>query len=86
VQELLTNAVKHSGASNILVQCSQNEGRIFITVEDDGRGFDTQSLEQKRGLGLSNIRNRIDYLNGKFDIQSQQGEGTIVNVEVNAHE
>ena len=86
VQELLTNAAKHSGASNILVQCSQNEGRIFITVEDDGRGFDTRSLEQKRGLGLSNIRNRIDYLNGKFYIQSQQGEGTIVNVEVNAHE
>lgn len=86
VQELLTNAVKHANASTILVQCSQNEDRIFITVEDDGQGFDIHSLKQKKGIGLDNIQNRINYLNGKLDIQSQPDEGTIVNVEVNAHE
>src|SRR5699024_10700776 len=86
VQELLTNAVKHSRASNVLVQCSQNEDRIFITVEDDGIGFDVDSLKQKKGLGLANIRNRIHFLKGNLDIQSKPGEGTIFNVEINAHE
>lgn len=86
VQELLTNAVKHGHPTNILVQCSQNEDRIFITVEDDGKGFDPSLLERKKGIGLANIRNRINYLNGKLDIQSKPEEGTIVNVEVNAYE
>lgn len=86
VQELLANAVRHAHASNILVQCSQNEGRVFITVEDDGLGFDPGLLQHSKGIGLSNIRNRINYLKGKLDIQSKPGEGTIVNVEVNANE
>jgi signal transduction histidine kinase len=86
IQELLTNAVKHGRASNILVQCSQNEDRIFITVEDDGQGFDVNLLPYSRGIGLSNIQNRINYLKGKLDIQTKPGEGTIINVEVNANE
>lgn len=86
VQELITNAVKHSEASNILVQCSQNESRIFITIEDDGVGFDMGVNNDMNGIGMKNIKNRIDYLNGKLDITSSVEEGTIVNVEVNAYE
>lgn len=86
IQELLTNAVKHGKASNILVQCSQNESRIFVTVEDDGQGFDPNKINHKDGIGLKNIRNRIDYLNGKLEIESSADEGTTVNVEVNAYE
>lgn len=86
VQELLTNAVKHAGASNILVQCSQNSDRIFITVEDDGQGFDVNLLKAKKGIGLSNIQNRINLLKGKLDIQTKLQEGTTVNVEMNENE
>lgn len=86
VQELLANAVKHGNPTNILVQCSQNKERIFITIEDDGKGFDKESLAYKQGMGLSNVQNRVNYLKGKMDIQSQPGEGTIVNVEVNSYE
>lgn len=86
VQELLTNAVKHGQPSNILVQCSQNEDRVFITVEDDGQGFDATAPQLGKGIGLSNIQTRINYLDGKLDIQAKPGEGTIVNVEVNASE
>ncbi|HLR37292.1 MAG TPA: sensor histidine kinase [Chitinophagaceae bacterium] len=86
VQELLTNAVKHAHADNILVQCSQNENRIFITVEDDGQGFDIQSLKNKKGIGFLNIQKRIDMLHGKMEMDSRPREGTVINVEVNVYE
>lgn len=86
VQELLTNAVRYADAENILVQCSQNEGRIFITVEDDGCGFDVDSLKAGKGMGFSNIQKRIDLLHGKIEIDSRLGNGTAINVEVNAYE
>lgn len=83
VQELLANAVKHANASSILVQCSQNEQTVYITVEDDGRGFEVP-VRRTKGIGLSNIQNRINYLKGRMEIHSRPGEGTVINVEVNA--
>ncbi len=86
VQELVTNAIRHGHAHNILVQCSQNNNRIFITVEDDGLGFDIKLLKEGKGIGFTNIENRVNLLNGNLDIQSGHGEGTTVNVEIDAHE
>ncbi|WP_187264501.1 tetratricopeptide repeat-containing sensor histidine kinase [Pontibacter beigongshangensis] len=83
IQELVANAVKHADASQILVQCSQHENQLLITVEDDGRGFDLNALRHKEGIGLSNVRNRIGYLKGKVDIDSAIGQGTTVNIEIN---
>ncbi|MDQ2864535.1 MAG: sensor histidine kinase, partial [Bacteroidota bacterium] len=84
LQELLTNALKHAGADKIIVQCSQNEDIVFITVEDNGKGFDINELIGKKGIGLDNIRNRVSFLKGKTDIQSTPGEGTTINIEVHA--
>lgn len=84
LQELLTNALKHSEANKIIVQCSQNEDIVFITVEDNGKGFDTNNLPVKKGIGLDNIRNRVSLLKGKTDIQSTPEEGTTINIEVHA--
>ena len=85
VQELISNAVKHAQASNIMLQCSQNEDVFFITFEDDGRGFDIGVLAEKKGMGLDNLKNRITFLKGKFEIQSVINEGTTVNIELNSH-
>ncbi|MDJ1493603.1 sensor histidine kinase [Cytophagaceae bacterium DM2B3-1] len=81
IQELITNAIKHANAQQILVQCLQNEGSIHITIEDDGQGFDTASIKGN-GVGLSNVRNRVEYLNGRLEIQSEPGVGTTVTVEI----
>jgi two-component system NarL family sensor kinase len=81
VQELLTNAVRHAHAGEILVQCSQNGTRFFITLEDNGQGFDAAAVAAKPGIGLSNARSRVEYLNGKLDIVSAPGEGTTINIE-----
>ncbi|MBT1687989.1 sensor histidine kinase [Dawidia soli] len=81
VQELLTNAVRHAHAREILVQCSQNGTRFFITLEDNGKGFDPAAIIARPGIGLSNARSRVEYLNGKLDITSAPGEGTTINIE-----
>lgn len=79
IQEIISNAVKHAGASVLLLQCSQEEDSFFITVEDNGKGFDID--HQSEGIGLKNIRNRVDYFNGNLNIESSR-EGTIINIEL----
>jgi two-component system, NarL family, sensor kinase len=83
VQELLTNALRHSSASEILVQCSLNDNMFYITIEDNGTGFDLSSGALQKGIGIGNVRNRVDYLRGKIDIQSNPAQGTTVNIEFN---
>uniref|UniRef100_F4CA06 Oxygen sensor histidine kinase NreB n=1 Tax=Sphingobacterium sp. (strain 21) TaxID=743722 RepID=F4CA06_SPHS2 len=84
LQELINNAVRHAGANTILVQCIQNDGKVFITVEDDGCGFDTDD-QQGKGVGLHNVKNRVAYLNGQLDIQSEKNVGTTINIEFNVN-
>ncbi|NCU06219.1 MAG: sensor histidine kinase, partial [Chitinophagaceae bacterium] len=84
VQELLNNTMKHASAKNALVQLSYNDGNLTITVEDDGKGFDAAVLKQSKGIGWSNIQNRVEFLKGKWDVDSQPGKGTSVNIEMTA--
>lgn len=84
VQELLSNAIRHAKAKNIIVQCSQNENSFYITIEDDGTGFDPTIAGRTKSMGLLNIRNRIALLKGKMNIESIIDEGTVVNVELNS--
>ncbi len=83
VQELINNALKHAQCSEIVVDCSQNESLFFITVEDNGKGFDASSPETLQGSGLRNLKNRIELLKGKFQIDSAPGRGTACNIELN---
>ncbi|QEC51602.1 signal transduction histidine kinase [Anseongella ginsenosidimutans] len=83
VQEALANALRHAEASDILVQCSQNKGRFYITVEDNGKGMNGSANGRKTGLGLDNIKNRVAYLDGKLEIISAANEGTALNIELN---
>lgn len=82
IQELLTNAIKHAEAQSIMVQCSENENRLYLTVEDDGKGFDPNLVKQKEGIGLSNIRNRVNLLQGTVEIHSRLGEGSTFSIEI----
>ncbi|PIF31642.1 signal transduction histidine kinase [Flavobacterium sp. 9] len=80
IQELLNNALKYANASQILVSCSQNKETFFITVEDNGIGFNVS--ESKSGMGLKNIKNRVGFLNGKLEIESVENKGTSVYIEL----
>jgi signal transduction histidine kinase len=81
-QELLNNTMKHAGASSAIVQLSKTVAGLDITVEDDGKGFDTTILKATRGIGWSNILSRVEYLKGRMDVQSVPGKGTSVHVEI----
>ncbi len=80
VQEALTNVVKHSGAAEARVWCRTEEERFLITVEDNGRGFD--AARQRHGIGLDSMRERAAMVGGTVSIDSRQGEGTKITVEV----
>ena len=79
-KELVTNALKHSGASSINLQFVQSKKHLSLMVQDDGQGFDEKTIEQ--GYGLGNIRNRISAFRGQFDIVSIQGKGTEMTIEL----
>jgi two-component system NarL family sensor kinase len=84
IQELVNNAVVHGKAKQVLVQITRTDSKVLITVEDDGRGFTPAAPKKSSGIGLSNIRSRINYFNGSLDIDSTPAEGTIVNIELAA--
>jgi len=81
VQELLNNVVKHAEATEALVQVMRHENNLNITIEDNGKGFDTSKMEEARGAGLRNVQSRVDYLKGQMDIQSAPGKGTSVHID-----
>ena len=82
VQELINNTMKHAAAKNAIIQISKNDGLISITVEDDGKGFDTKILQSAKGIGWSNIQSRVEYLKGSLDVKSSQEKGTSVQIEI----
>ena len=83
-QELVNNAIKHGHASEVLVQLhlSQQEKLLVLTVEDNGKGMDAGVLNQSTGIGWKNIQSRVDFLQGRLDVQSQPGNGTSVMIEI----
>lgn len=82
-QELMNNIIRHAAARSAIVQLSRTNGQLTLTVEDDGRGFEPQSLEFTQGIGWQNIRNRVEFLKGKIDIRSEPGKGSSVMIVVN---
>ncbi len=82
IQELINNAVKHAKASEVLVQYIHEQEKIDIIVEDNGIGFDYNASENNKGMGLANLKTRVKYLQGIFDIQSSTKEGTTITVQL----
>jgi signal transduction histidine kinase len=74
IQELVHNAIKHSGAKELLVQISLKDLDLEVIVEDDGSGFTVNTIN--RGMGLENIQSRVNYLKGELHIDSKPGKGT----------
>jgi two-component system, NarL family, sensor kinase len=84
IQELVNNTVKHANAQQIIVQLNVGSNNLYITVEDDGNGFDINSIANSKGAGMNNIKYRVQYFNGTLDIVSGPGNGTAVNIELTA--
>jgi two-component system sensor histidine kinase DegS len=76
IQELLGNAARHSQASMVKVVVDLGEDRIRVSVDDNGKGFDPDSIQQSSSLGLKLIRERTEMLGGTFEVDSAVGKGT----------
>jgi signal transduction histidine kinase len=74
VQELLNNIVKHSKASEAVVQITYQSELLSITIEDNGIGF-SKEVNAKEGMGLKSLQSRVKAMNGKIEFDSTAGQG-----------
>ncbi len=82
IQECVNNVIKHSGANALDISLIRDEDGIAATIEDNGRGFVIKDKEKIEGIGLKNIRSRIQFLKGTVDFDSTPGNGTLVAIHV----
>ena len=83
VQEIITNAIKHSAANAMHIDIKSENEMLMINVSDDGKGFDTKKmLIESSGLGLKNILGRAYALKGKVFLESAPGKGTSYKIEI----
>ena len=83
IQEKISNIIRHSGATQISIKLQTDAESIFLTIIDNGKGFDQQTA--KEGLGLNNIRTRVALFNGKMELKTAPGEGCILSVTIPHH-
>jgi PAS domain S-box-containing protein len=76
MQEAMNNIAKHSKADLVCLSLRKIEGRIELTIEDNGAGFDPETIKQ--GLGLTSMRERTELSGGTFEVESTPGTGTII--------
>jgi signal transduction histidine kinase len=75
-QEALNNIAKHSKASLVNLSLKKKVDKVELKIEDNGIGFDLESI--KKGLGLGSMRERAEFSGGSFDIESVNGKGTVI--------
>ncbi|MBB5282785.1 signal transduction histidine kinase [Rhabdobacter roseus] len=77
--ELTNNIFKHSSASYAVVSLVETESQIMLTITDDGQGIKTNDM---KGVGLRNVRNRVESLNGTLSLANESGIGTHVGIQI----
>lgn len=79
VQEAVANAVTHGKANALKIRASQKDGRLLVSIQDDGKSFDAM---KEKGMGILGMTERVEKLGGKFSIVSKEGVGTVVMAEL----
>lgn len=82
IQELATNIIKHSKASEASVQLTHHDDNINIIIEDNGIGFKQTEQNKEDGMGLQNIIKKTEQLGGTFNIDSTPGKGTTIIIDI----
>lgn len=84
IQELMNNATRHSQANQVRVNVDMGESNIKVVVDDDGKGFNVETLANRSSVGLKVIRDRVEMSGGFMDIESALGQGTRVTFQIPA--
>jgi signal transduction histidine kinase len=83
-KEALTNIVRHSGATEVLLDIQVEQDRIRLTITDNGRGW-AEAGQTEEMDGIANMQARLEKLNGLFQVNSKSGQGTIVRFDLPLH-
>ena len=83
VQEALNNCSRHSEAHTVRIRVEEKSGRLMLSIQDDGKGFD---FKQNKGMGLLGIQERVANLGGTCQVHSALGGGTLLQVELPFHQ
>ena len=81
VAEALTNVANHAQAQNVAVDVRMKDKSISVTIQDDGRGFDASAIPSGH-YGILGIKERVRLVNGSFEIQSNNGKGTTIRIDI----
>lgn len=84
IQECVNNVIKHAGANHLDISLIKDADGISVTIEDNGKGFNTNSRANFEGIGLKNIQTRVEYLKGTVEWNSAAGKGTLVAIHIPA--
>ncbi|KYG72786.1 tetratricopeptide repeat-containing sensor histidine kinase [Roseivirga echinicomitans] len=83
IQELVTNVIRHSNATEAIIHLTKHHDYLNIMVEDNGGGFDSNGITLKsEGMGIKSIDKRVTSLNGTMNIESELGQGTTIIIEI----
>ena len=83
IQECINNTIKHAEASKVEISVVQTDKILEATFRDNGKGFNPLKISSKNdGLGLDNIKSRIDVLKGNLKIESAEGKGTAIIMKI----
>lgn len=80
IQEALNNAIKHAAAKTVHIHIHETGPALFVTVSDNGKGFDTTQAE--KGNGLHNMKKRMDEISGTVELRSTPGKGTEIRFSI----
>jgi signal transduction histidine kinase len=81
-QELLTNVARHANGDTVRSSVYINDKHLYLSVIDNGIGFEVENISSKKTLGLLGIKERTLLLQGTYEIQSTPGKGTMVTIAV----
>lgn len=84
-QESLTNIARHAEASIIDAALTYENSTLFLTISDNGKGFDIDEIKNKKTLGLLGMKERVMALEGNFELDSSPGKGTKITISLPYH-
>ena len=82
VQEAVTNVINHAGAHNLKIKMEFIEGKLKLTVCDDGQGFEIDRVQKSSQFGLAGMKERAQLIGADLIVKSEPGKGTIVEVDI----
>lgn len=82
VQEALSNALRHSGGDKIWIEIVKNTNHIICKITDNGRGLELREIYKSKGLGLQNIKDRVELLSGSIKFKNTSAQGLTVHIVI----